>query len=83
MYSSIADRYWCWAVLFIYCLRNKNVLKFEAKLLKAFLSYPIVKMATTTTTTTTTPIRAADPKGTMSYRTEGGISVRPWGAGAL
>ena len=27
--------------------------------------------------------RAADPKGTMSYRTEGGISVHPWGAGAL
>ena len=22
-----------------------------------------------------------DPKGTMSYRTEGGISVRPWGQG--
>ena len=25
--------------------------------------------------------RAADPKGTMSYRTEGGISIRPWGQG--
>ena len=24
---------------------------------------------------------AADLKGTMSYRTEGGISVRPWGQG--
>ena len=27
--------------------------------------------------------RAADPKGMMSYITEGGISIRPLGAGAL
>ena len=30
--EGIADRYWPWAVFFIYCLRNKNVLKLEADL---------------------------------------------------
>ena len=34
VYGSIADRYWCWAVFFIYCLRDKNVLKFEAESLE-------------------------------------------------
>ena len=28
--EGIADCYWPWAVFFIYCLRNKNVLKLEA-----------------------------------------------------
>ena len=39
VYSSIADRYWRWAVFFIYCLRNKNVLKLEAELLKKIRTY--------------------------------------------